>query len=108
MASINKSIIVSGVDKTNLPNTFNSFFSRFERSEFVENISACKNFLEPRNEIVISQGCVTALFKKVKLRKAAGPDSICEHTLHHCADQLTGVFSRLFQMCVDLGQIPTI
>lgn len=105
---INKSIIFNGVDNTDLPNTFNSFSSRFERSDFVKNISACKNSLEPCNEIVISQGCVTALFKKVKLRKTAGPDSICRHTLHHCADQLSGAFSRLFQMCVGLGQITAI
>lgn len=105
---INKSIIVNGVDNTDLPNTFNSFFTRFERSDPVENISACKNSLEPHNEIVISQGCVTALFKKVKLRNAAGPDSVCECTLHHCADQLRGVFSRLFQMCADFGHTPRI
>lgn len=75
---INESIIVNGVDNTDLPNTFNSFFSCFERSAFLENISACKNSLEPRNDP------------------------------RNCADQLRGVFSKLFQMCADLGHIPTI
>ncbi len=115
MASINQhgnetrtSISVNGVENSDLPNTFNSFFSRFEISDFSESISRFKKSLDPRNEIVISQECVTTLFKRVKTRKAAGPDAICGRTLHYCADQLSGVFTRLFQMCADLGQIPTL
>ena len=115
MASINQhanetrtSISVNGVECSDLPNSFNHFFSRFESSDFSESISLCKKSLEPLNEIVISQECVTTLFKKVKIRKAAGPDAICGRTLHYCADQLSGVFTRLFQMCADLGQIPKL
>ncbi len=100
------SISVNGVDNSDLPNIFNSFFFCFERSDLSGNIYLCKKSLELLNEILISRDYVIALFKKVNLKKAAGPDSICGHTLHHCANQLSGVFTRLFQLCVDLGQIP--
>lgn len=115
MASINQSscetkqvIHVNGVDNTDLVNVFNSFFSRFERSDFVNDISEMRESLVPQNGLVITQGNVTNLFKKVNIRKAAGPDSICGRALCHCADQLSEVFTTLYQMCVECGQIPAI
>lgn len=86
----------------------NSFVSRFEKAGISNSISACKESLKPVKEIVISQKQVESLFKKVKAGKALGPDAICGRTLHHCATQLSGVFTRLFQNCVDIGQIPTL
>ena len=54
MASINQcadetkqSISVNGVDDSDLPNTFNSFFSCFKRSEFSENVSMLRGSLVP-------------------------------------------------------------
>ena len=58
--------------------------------------------------MILSQAKVTILLKRVKISKAAGPDSICGRTLRHCADQLSEVFSLLFQMCVESGQLPTM
>lgn len=99
---------VNGVDEADLPNTFNSFFSRFERSDFYDNVSQLRESLVPQNDIVISEDYVTALFQRVNIRKAAGPDAICGRTLRYCANQLSGFFTKLFQMCADRGQIPTI
>ena len=64
--------------------------------------------LSPQNDIVTSQETVTNLLKRVHIRKSAGPDFICGHTLWHCADQLSEVFTLLFQMSVESGQIPTM
>lgn len=117
MASINQSscettqaIYVNGVDDDNLANCFNSFFFRFERSDFLSEISMLRESLSlsPQNDIVITQENVTNLLKRVNIRKAAGPDSICGRTVRHCADQLSEVFTSLFLMCVESGQIPTI
>ena len=83
-------------------------FSRLKRSEFSENVSMLRGSHVPQNDIVISQECVTALFKRVNIRKAAGPDAICGRISRYCADQLSEVFTKLFQMCAELGQIPTI
>ena len=51
---------------------------------------------------------VTGLFKRTNPKKAAGPDAICGRTLRHCADQLGEVFTKLFQLCVDRCQFPSI
>lgn len=64
--------------------------------------------LKPENEIVISEEKVASLFKKVNIRKAAGPDAICGRTLRPCADQLSEVFTVLFQICAECGYLPQI
>lgn len=48
------------------------------------------------------------LCSRVNIRKAAGPDGICGHTLRHCADQLSEVFTVLFQMCAGSGYLPQL
>uniref|UniRef100_A0A1A8LS20 Reverse transcriptase domain-containing protein n=3 Tax=Nothobranchius TaxID=28779 RepID=A0A1A8LS20_9TELE len=103
-----KPINVKGVPDSVLPDVFNSFFSRFERGDLVGKVGVCKEALKPSEGFVISLDQVTILLKKVKVGKARGPDAICGRTLHHCANQLSGVFSRLFQTCVDVGQIPSL
>lgn len=64
--------------------------------------------LKPENGIAIAERKVASLFKKVNIRKAAGPDGICGRTLRHCADQLSEVFTVLFQMCAGSGVPPPI
>ena len=115
MASINQcanetkqSIHVNGVEDSDLLNTFNLFFSCFERSEFSENVSTLRGSLVPQNDIVILQECVTAPFKSMNIRKTTGLDAICGRTLRYCAEQLSEVITKLFQMCAELGQIPII
>lgn len=95
MASINQQtcetrqlISVNGVDDTDLPNAFNSFFSRFERSDFLDKVSTPRESFIPQNDIVISREWVATLFKRMKTGKAAGPDAICGRTLRYCAGQL--------------------
>ncbi|KAK0133040.1 hypothetical protein N1851_031599 [Merluccius polli] len=39
---------------------------------------------------------VNKLFKRQNPRKAAGPDSVSPSTLKHCADQLSPVFTDIF------------
>lgn len=115
MASINQHAIdtkqpisINGVEDIDLSNTFNRFFSRFERSDFTQDVSRLRDSLVPYSDILISQEQVNVLFKKTGTRKACGPDAICGRTLHHCADQLSEVFTRLFQMCLDSCQLPMI
>ena len=115
MASINQCssesrqpITVKGIDVPDLSNAFNMFYSRFESSDFSENISMWRDSLVPHNDIVIAQEVVTTLFKRVNIMKAAGPDAVCGRTLRYCADQLSVVFTPLFNMCAKKGQIPQI
>ncbi len=88
MASINqcegltkKLINVNCVERTDLPNAFNFFFSRFERSDFTHTVSNLRDSHVPRGNIVISQEQVVTLFKRTNIRKAAGPDAICGRAL---------------------------
>lgn len=82
-------------------------------SYVLKGLSSLKRFrclqslLYLRMIIVITQECVTALFKRVNMWKAAGLDAISGCTLHHFAAQFSVVFATLFHMCAELGQIPT-
>ena len=96
---------IKGVLDAELPNAFNCFF---ESCDFTQNISALKNSLVPLTDFVICKDQVTALLKKTNIRKAAGPDAVCGRTLRYCANQLSEVFSTLFQMCVNHCQLPSI
>lgn len=97
-------ISVNGVDYSDLQNAFNKFFSRFERSQKI--IFKLKGSQVPHNYITVSQS--NSPVKKLKIRKAAGPDAICGCTLHFCADQFSEVFTKLFQICAKMGQTPSI
>lgn len=103
-----QSININGIDNQSLPNTFNVFFSRFERSDLTPDLPRLRNSQIPQNDILISQDQVKDLFEKTNNSKAPGPDDICGSTLHHCAEQLSGVFSHLFQRCVDTCTLLTI
>ena len=78
------------------------------KSDFRNNISILQEFLSPQNDIVVLQENVTNCLKRVNICKADGPNSICGHNQQHCADQLSEVFTLLFQRCAESGQIPTM
>ncbi len=91
---------------TDLPNAFNSFYSRFEVHDFSENISLLRDSLTPDSNIIIEQEHVRNLLKRVSIRTAPGPDLICGRTLRYCADQLCSVLQYIFQMSFECNQIP--
>lgn len=46
--------------------------------------------------------------KKINLRKSPGPVKICGNVLRHCADQLSPVFTVLFQSSLDQHIVPRL
>lgn len=94
----------NGVQDNYLLDTLTSSFLRFERSD----VFKLRNSLVPLNDILTSDEQVRLLFKSTNTRKASGPDKICGRTLHHCAEQLPGVFTDPFQMCVDSCIFPSV
>lgn len=102
----NSTIKIEGINMTDLPNAFNSFYARFEVHDFSENTSLLRDSLTPDSNIVIEREQVKNLLKRVNMRKAPGPDLIFGHTLRYCADQLCGVFQYIFQMSLECNQIP--
>ncbi len=47
------------------------------------------------------------VLRSVNPRKAAGPDSVSGRVLKDCADQLTGVFTRLFNLSLEQVSVPS-
>uniref|UniRef100_A0AAQ4RZY3 Reverse transcriptase domain-containing protein n=1 Tax=Gasterosteus aculeatus aculeatus TaxID=481459 RepID=A0AAQ4RZY3_GASAC len=45
-------------------------------------------------------------FKRQNPHKAAGPDSVSPHTLKHCADQLSPVFTDIFNTSLETCHVP--
>lgn len=54
----------------------------------------------------ILEGDVNKLFMKQNPRKAAGPDSVSPSTLKHCADQLSPVFTDIFNTSLETCHVP--
>lgn len=46
--------------------------------------------------------------KKMKARKAAGPDGISPQLLKSCADQLCGIVQHMFNLSLKLGRVPRL
>lgn len=76
----------------NLPDKLNEFYARFEKLI----PSAIPPTHTPMPPFCIQEHEVRATFKKLNIRKAAGPDRISPALLSHCAAQLAPVFSNIF------------
>ena len=62
--------------------------------------------LLPDHSFEISKHDVTSVFKNLKTNKASGPDKIRGKLLKVCYVQLSTVFQVLFQLCVELNEVP--
>ena len=49
---------------------------------------------------------VNKIFKRQNPRKTAGPDSVSPSTLKHCADQLSPVFTDIFNTSLETCHVP--
>ena len=67
----------------------------------------CANLL-PQHAFEISRDDVASMFKNVKVNKATGPDKITGKLIKTCHLQLCSVFHVLFQLCVEMGEIPLL
>jgi hypothetical protein len=50
---------------------------------------------------------VNKTFKQVNIHKAAGPNGLPGHVLKACVDQLSGVFTDIFNLSLTESVIPT-
>ncbi|KAK9536483.1 hypothetical protein VZT92_006258 [Zoarces viviparus] len=62
--------------------------------------------MNPVTTLSILERDVNRLFKKQNPRKAAGPDSVSPSTLKYCADQLSPVFTDIFNTSLETCQVP--
>ncbi|KAK3560705.1 hypothetical protein QTP86_014734, partial [Hemibagrus guttatus] len=62
--------------------------------------------LYPPPALRISEDDVRQIFLKQKKRKAPGPDGVTPACLRTCADQLTFIFSQIFNRSLELCEVP--
>ena len=86
------------------PDELNTFYARFEES----NTFPAGRLPEDQDgdSLVLSVAEVSRSFKKVNPRKAPGPDGIPGRVLRACADQLAEVFADIFNLSLNLSEIP--
>ncbi|KAK3559360.1 hypothetical protein QTP86_012769 [Hemibagrus guttatus] len=60
----------------------------------------------PLTPLTIKEEEVNRLFKRLNTRKATGPDSISPSLLKHCANQLSPVFTDIFNTSLETCHVP--
>ncbi len=63
--------------------------------------------LSPTPVLQISEEDVSQVFRKSKRRKAPGPDGVTPACLKTCANQLTSIFTQIFNRSLELCEIPS-
>ena len=85
-----------------LPGRLNNFFAHFEDNTLPLTRPAPKTY-----GLSFTAADESKTFKRVNLRKAAGPDGIPSRVLRACADQLAGVFTDMFNQSLSQSAVPT-
>ena len=57
-------------------------------------------------KIIVSPNGVAKLLCELKPHKASGPDSIPTYILKVAADEISPVLTKIFQTCLDTGEVP--
>ncbi|KAI4887255.1 hypothetical protein NFI96_021994 [Prochilodus magdalenae] len=88
-----------------LTDALNHFYARFK----TQNSVAARKTTPPSDDQVL---CLTAAdvrktLRRADPRKAAGPDNIPATVLRECADQLTDVFTDIFNISLSSATVPT-
>ncbi|XP_033109699.1 uncharacterized protein LOC117110956, partial [Anneissia japonica] len=92
-----------------LASSLNNFYTRFDDRNFdKENITFCRNLNSENCPVNITVEEVIKLFRKTKIRKAAGPDGLAGILIRECATQIAPVFQYIFQLSLRQCVIPSI
>ena len=99
-------------EQSDFSNKLNEFYCRFERHDLEEElkqaISLAEDNLSENEDFEIDSKQVQTLFRKLKTKKAVGPDNICGRLLKACASELCCVFSRLFTWSLQDYCVPNL
>ena len=66
------------------------------------------NTQPPSSSLSLTSDQVRHELRKLKTKKAAGPDDISSRLLKSCADQLCGIVEHIFNMSLMLGRVPQL
>src|SRR4029434_1441481 len=87
-----------------LAEELNNFFARFEVNR--PTTIALTPPTPSRHTLTLQEHEVRCVLKSVSTRKAAGPDGVSGKVLNSCANQLAGVFTKIFNLSLTLATIP--
>ena len=101
--------------KINVPNVsefvdeLNTFYCRFDMEDFhLEKQRLQDQLSHCETSFTVKEDEVRDIFKKLKGRKSSGPDGIAPRLLKTCADELSPIFTELFQTSLLQRLIPDI
>ncbi len=100
----------STVENQQLAENLNEFYCRFEKTPHTrtEHLSTQPlTPLSPTPSLQIKEDDVCQVFKKNKIRKALGPDGVSPACLKSCADQMTPIFTQIFNRSLELCEVPS-
>ena len=89
---------------TNLPDRLNDFYSRFDKLNTTSPSSITPSSSVP--PFTVDEYVVRSMFQCLNSRKAAGPDKISRCLVKLCADQLSSVFTDIFNASLSQCKIP--
>ena len=89
---------------TNLPDRLNDFYSRFDKLNTTS--PSCITPSSSLPPFAVDEYVVRSMFQRLNSRKAAGPDNISPCLLKLCADQLSSVFTDIFNVSLSQYKIP--
>lgn len=93
---------------TELANSLNQFFNRFDTLDFRNEIQDLRNKFEDNQYSEIDQKSVEKAFSSVKVTKSHGPDKICGRLLKFCAKELSPIFHFIFNKSLQTQHVPKV
>ena len=88
----------------------NAFYARFDVHDFSNECLAVKQILNYNDDssIVFEESDVERIFKSVDANKSQGPDGISGKIIKTCCNELSFIFTYIFNMSLKLHTIPRI
>ena len=109
-STVNRSSVFCNSKK--YANELNNFYARFDCHDFSKDIQGVRNELlnssDKYNDIVIDEHDVFRNMKKMNPSKAKGPDDLSPRVLKLCANQLSGIFTFIFNLSLSQCAIPKL
>ena len=111
-----KSKLVSSLpseEKIAFSEKLNEFYCRYERNDVKENLYETIEELKVKGLVEgecdeVERSLVESTFRRLKIRKAAGPDNISARLLKTYASQLSYVFCKLFNWSLNDSTVPSV
>ena len=104
------SFVVDGAQSSNpsvIANGFNQLFASYFTSSDVREITSPKLDVPPISHINISVDLVFEKIKSLSPDKAVGPDDISCRMLKLCANSISPVLARIFNISISSGTLPS-